>query len=795
MNLYEKRGCISINKIAVVMLILIFLNLMGGSAQAGVVQRDFNNDGRDDFIITGGKTALVLQQNVNSEYALYIYKVNDQAEVNGDLMVDFKDFLFLSQQWLNQDCNETNLWCHQCDFDQSGYVDINDLAHLAGKWLVQLGEGECELILSKSTPVVLEVIDNSDSIDILESTYDHVEIVGGTLVASATVNSSNASVFHVTDTITSTITVDSFPGCKMIRDVEVITANANDKGFQSRILFDTKAVSNVYDFGIFMPGLWYGDNFYAPFGAIGSYSENFAREDRFTAPFFAFFDDATGTGCGIIKAKGITTNNTIAGDEKEAVVVDSRITFGSLGFVKPSSPPSPMEVGWLYPGSEFERTYVSVNERKLKRYHPVEQSIDHSSGIIISLEEYNDYFEMAEDMWDNAHQYYLPHIASDIDLDFVYDALVDVLDEKYQDYPAQPMQGINGANLWTGVTYGRSIQMGFVEPQMRMALSMLAKGFADGNQGLLDKAEKMLDGWADISGEGLAHTIWDFPSANWTDDGAANKVFLRRQCEGHFHMIEAYNLCRDVNYKVKNNWYNWVLSFADWLVDNQNSDGSYYRKYNCLTGVPVERSKTATGAPIQFLCEVYEQTGDVNYLETAKDAANYIWDNYNSDDYYVGITIDNPNVIDKESSMFGLAGYLALYEQTRDPIWLSRAKRAARVLESWHYIVDIPMPLDVGATHWIDAENTAGISLISLGHSGADTYSSMSVYQFFKMYQLTGKARYLDMAKLILYNTKQPLDLDGSKGYPYPGFMSELWIFAPGTPTIEVGAGIYGCPG
>jgi hypothetical protein len=52
-----------------------------------------------------------------------------------DCDVDFTDYAVLAIHWLNQNCTETD-WCDRADIDQSGEVDIFDLAVFADNWLI-----------------------------------------------------------------------------------------------------------------------------------------------------------------------------------------------------------------------------------------------------------------------------------------------------------------------------------------------------------------------------------------------------------------------------------------------------------------------------------------------------------------------------------------------------------------------------------------------------------------------------------------------------------------------------------
>jgi hypothetical protein len=64
----------------------------------------------------------------------------NRSDFNGDRIVNFNDFAFLSYYWFDALCTAPD-WCEGCDYDQSGTVDIEDVKRFAEDWLwVEEGE-------------------------------------------------------------------------------------------------------------------------------------------------------------------------------------------------------------------------------------------------------------------------------------------------------------------------------------------------------------------------------------------------------------------------------------------------------------------------------------------------------------------------------------------------------------------------------------------------------------------------------------------------------------------------------
>ena len=74
----------------------------------------------------------------------------------------------------------------------------------------------------------------------------------------------------------------------------------------------------------------------------------------------------------------------------------------------------------------------------------------------------------------------------------------------------------------------------------------------------------------------------------------------------------------------------------------------------------------------------------------------------------------------------------------------------------------------------------SGVQLISSGHSLVDAYMAFDTDEFARLYQITGDKHYLDVARLLLHNTKNMLALPGRTfDLATPGWQQEHWSLAP----------------
>jgi hypothetical protein len=193
-----------------------------------------------------------------------------------------------------------------------------------------------------------------------------------------------------------------------------------------------------------------------------------------------------------------------------------------------------------------------------------------------------------------------------------------------------------------------------------------------------------------------------------------------------------------------------------------------------------------------------EETGDPKYLHAAIRAADYVWTTSGSRGLFIGGASDNPNITDKEAGMLSLEAFLSLYESTKEPKWLERAKAAADFTESWIWIWNLPMPVDAddAQLHWKKGVPTVGLQGITARVAGsADEYLDWAVPSYAKLYNYSKDEHYLDVARLLLHDTKSMVALPGRqydlKGI---GWQQEGWRMGPGGPGRGVGGHRFWLP-
>jgi hypothetical protein len=273
--------------------------------------------------------------------------------------------------------------------------------------------------------------------------------------------------------------------------------------------------------------------------------------------------------------------------------------------------------------------------------------------------------------------------------------------------------------------------------------------------------------------------------------------WLRNATEDMRVLMRAYRRERDHGHQHPE-WFNWVKTYVDWLILQQREDGSFPRRWEPGSNVVAESTGTTSYAPVPLLIMMSEETDDPKYKQAAIRAAEYTWMNWGIRGLFIGGASDNPNITDKEAGMLSLEAFLSLYESTKEPKWLDRAKAAADFTESWKWIWNLPMPVDAddARLHWKKGVPTIGLQGITAqGAGGVDEYLDWSVPSYAKLYRYTSDEHYLDVARLLLHTTKSMVALPGRqydlKGI---GWQQEHWRMGPGGAGRGVGGHRFWLP-
>jgi hypothetical protein len=624
--------------------------------------------------------------------------------------------------------------------------------------------------------------------------YSRVEQQDGTVLGHAQVPAGDGATIDVEDEWTTT-------GREICVRRTLTVRGSSDRAFASAIVLTRPGWHDWGRLAAVLPGVVYGDAGPVGDGFLGSAAARrsglrdlVVREDRASAPGFAVHDTHDWLAVLHPDVDGATTaadGLDIEGDP----LVDERFRFASLGGRMPDAGRG-LGIGVWFPGTEGDWTYESgglplrQRRRRRGRFHPVRDGL---------VQEYTAAFRGGEllpsmrtgpvlvdtpsaeagpgadeqvlhQLWDWCWTTMKPDVNA-TDVAHLLDPVLEVLASQVQSHATLTGIGLESDPLAAAPLAASSAAvMGFVGANTDAAYLLIRHGrHRAAGAAILDTFAALP---ADPSGgEGFDLRTGAITTYRTLDGEPA--VFLRALAEGWRAALRAEQWAARAG-AAHPHWSEWASAGADWLARQQNADGSFPRAWR-RDGTVLQASSTATVLAAPLLV-------DTGHLGAAVAAGEFAWERFGRRGSYAGATLDNPDVVDKEASVLALEAFLVLHGATGDERWLERARRAARIAETWIHLWNLPMPVDADPanSHWKPGRPTTGMQLITTGVTMSDGFLAVNAAAFADLARRTGDEHFLEVARLVHHGTTSMLaTIDDRFDLHAPGWQQEHWGFGP----------------
>ncbi len=558
-------------------------------------------------------------------------------------------------------------------------------------------------------------------------------------------------------------------GFKVSRDVTVKKAS-DDYGFATKISFVMAASDNIRDYNCFAPANWYRRQEFTKPHVMGYDldAEYFLRSETcYTLPLFAAQNIASGemvmlsrwaADVGMRDMDFVQSGN----------IVDPKFTIGSIGLSKPENKTinvpyygfpertelptvrDGLSIDYVYPsvdgqlpraGRGYNIDYMMETKTISRVFHPMTEGFSHSFAVGIDFGKYDGYYPMMRAAWRCVYPR-LKDPVFDVDQELQYRNCMKSLTKltrKYGDSWGLPFS----TQLPQMDVSSVSFQFGFVGQQPGIGYQLIRYGDMESERESFDKGVNIINFWVKTA---------------MTEFGAPN-VCYNPAIEGKKgdERPERLDFC---------------VKVAKWYLGIQNDDGSWYRAYNTNDNSMRMDSKANTISAVRFLIQMYLVTGEEKYRESALRAGEWSYDNVYMNMEYRGSTCDNTDIIDNESGIYAMFGFLSLYDLTGEQKWLDALIGASDYTETWTYMWSFPV-ISPWPNHPFTKNRVSGQSPVTIGGGGGDMYMAACAYIYYRLYVITGDDHYRDYAEFIHNNTRQANDVDGSFGYAYPGMSHE----------------------
>jgi len=285
----------------------------------------------------------------------------------------------------------------------------------------------------------------------------------------------------------------------------------------------------------------------------------------------------------------------------------------------------------------------------------------------------------------------------------------------------------------TGESGGeRHFEIGWCGQNASLAVSLIYDYIETKNQNSLEMATSVLDSWAAHAPLpcGLFEVVFD----EVLRDGDDHRYNIDT-CNlgwGIWQMLEAYKVLQTLGID-KPAYRTMALNACDFFLKNRTSDGSFGKTWD-RNGIPLDTGGTIGCFILLGLTKAYEITGDKAYLTCAIDMYNfYIKRDLSRMECTAGAL--DTHCIDKETGWPLLKCGLDLYELTGDAQFLESATDAAYYILSFMFQYDALYESDTDFA--IHGYRTYGGTSVSTQHHHLDPWGSLLAYDFYRLYEIT----------------------------------------------------------
>lgn len=410
----------------------------------------------------------------------------------------------------------------------------------------------------------------------------------------------------------------------------------------------------------------------------------------------------------------------------------------------------------------------------------------------------------------------------------------DVLDRYFMyrtadEDPLEPAGYVMNCHPTEGVQLSDIIQFAFTGENSLSSYVCMRQGYHEGNKALIDHAVLALNFFADktqIPESGLYYSLYSFSKSSydfwWTGlllplayaegeelralmgpvyDYRKEVIEKLKEVKGvylRFMNEEVYGmlLCYQLQKKMGNEYANWLESakrYAEFLLDKQADDGTWYRAYDVSGNPMIEpelqfgktyyEQKCSSATSILVLGELYRITGDERYLAAAEKAAKYIAEAYIESVKFCGGVFDglayNKSIlVDDEGIFFPMLAMYEMYLLTKKEYYLSEALRAAYLHASFTYLWDVPLPPE--STLAKHGFRTVGQCACDIGTPGyTHPFEIRGVATMVHLAELSGDKDLLEVAELTWNGSNQSVSVPGKDwGYKYYGLQEEGYLLS-----------------
>lgn len=651
---------------------------------------------------------------------------------------------------------------------------------------------EGKVLYYNKRPIYAFIKTSMAVIEFFDQAYETVRDSGdGKVTAEGVLTTPNGSRLQFIDEY-----VTEWKDFVINRTINVMKQSEDDLGFASKISFNLPDAETIRDYHCFAPATWYRDNEYARPFVIGYDEEceyHWRKETGLTLPLFAAQSKKTGETIMLSRSK---SDVKLPGRKKSkfSQLIDEKCNVGSIGLSKPEDKTlaylyygypvrkqtgakrDGISIDYVYPAADgqvgdhqqmFYVDYMIKNKTFDRVLHPMEKDFIDKYEVRLNLGCFDDFYPMMKWAWRSVYDRLRDELF-EVDQKLQYQNNINAMKYLARDY---------GDGAW-GVPFSAflpdfdvdsiSLQFGFVGQQPGIGYQLMDYGLREGDEEAFTKGQNMILFWVKNGANLQGAPYGCYSPIN--KEFEPYPVWLRMSADGLENILDAYVLTKKKT-EEHPDWLQFCENAADFFIKVQNEDGSFYRAYNHDGSMRMD-SKANTISIVRFFVQLYLVTEKTQYKDAAIRAGEWAFENVYKNMEYRGSTCDNEDIMDNESGIYAMFGFLALYDLTKEDKWLEALLGAADYTETWTYSWTFPVYSDRPECP-LSKRSISGQSPVTIGMGGGDMYMAACAYIYYRIYIITGDDHYRDYAEFIHNNSRNANDVYGDFGYAIKGLSWE----------------------
>lgn len=249
-------------------------------------------------------------------------------------------------------------------------------------------------------------------------------------------------------------------------------------------------------------------------------------------------------------------------------------------------------------------------------------------------------------------------------------------------------------------------------------------------------------------------------------------LLTRKNADAVYFALKLFDLLKKQNIAVKEEWSKANLQALNAQLQTWMKHRQLGQYVNQQTGELVVGGTPGAAVFVAALCEAYRQYSNSDYLEVAKQMADYLNDQYLSKGLAYGGPSDAMQSFDSEAAYAMLESFTELYELTLDSKWLTIARNAANQFASWVVAYDYKFPpeTDYGK---LDMRSTGTVYANTQNKTSCGGICTHSGIALLKLYRATSDRFYLNLLRDIAHTIPQFMSRSDRQ---LPGY-KDGWIF------------------